>query len=109
MIMDKTFGRLVYRYTIRVSAQSTLIDDITGATRAQAAIWLRIARTFPDEIAVTISCRAVYVEHIEHVCYGCLARPARWEWDCDGPYATAECGQCDWWAAVALRDRSVMI
>lgn len=47
---------------------------------------------------------STYVETDVHMCYGCEARPALWDMDCDGPYATAECGQCSWWDAVNARE-----
>ncbi|MFE9254051.1 hypothetical protein [Streptomyces sp. NPDC006879] len=47
----------------------------------------------------------------EEMCFGCLARPVTWEYDCDGLLPTASCDsdQCDWWASVRARETQTLV
>lgn len=89
---------IVHSYTFET--RGILHEDIS---RSWAAKLMSIARELGREFTITHT--ATLIERDDTVmCYGCGARPALWDVDCDGPYAGVECGQCDWWACVNFRD-----
>jgi hypothetical protein len=79
-------------------------------SRSEAARHLRLARTIGPKgglIAIFHHAKDYTETHVD-MCAGCKARPALWEMDCDGPYATASCGECDWWACVETQQRQLV-
>lgn len=91
------YSYMIHRYTVTVG--SVVRDDIS---RSMAAMYISIAREVGREF--TVKHVSYLVETEREMCFGCGARPVLWEMDCDGPYESAECGQCDWWACVNFRD-----
>jgi hypothetical protein len=98
-----TIQRLASEYRLTFPSGSTQI-----VSRIDAARWLRLKGIGAAVEVTHLPFRLVTRQ--EEACAGCQARPALWEMDCDGPYATSQCGseQCDWWACVETQQRQLV-
>jgi hypothetical protein len=88
-------------YTVSLG-QGMVIENVS---RARMARLLHVASE--GGFQITYHYETTLVDGWAEDCYGCRARPALIEADCDGPYQTVTCDspQCDWSAAVEARER----
>ncbi|MEU8621407.1 hypothetical protein [Streptomyces sp. NPDC048623] len=104
--------RIEHRYELRFYFFGEGEPSITelGARRSVAARAIRAIRQEREkghDVRLEVKHKASYVENDETLCFGCIARPTTWEWDCDGRYRTVTCDsdQCDWWSSVEARKK----
>lgn len=96
--------RLVPQYTLIIGeGENPLVRE--GMSRSRAAYYIRLAKACDRPVKVVLD--GIFMTSAEtQKCFGCLARSAQWEADCDGWGQTSECGsdQCKRSEAVAMRD-----
>jgi hypothetical protein len=106
--MRSVYAYTSHTYTLTYVTESGKVFTFDHVTRSWVADRLKIVKAMIEEGYVTgytLNHKATHVEPYEtDICYGCKARPSLWDMDCDGPYATAQCGECDWWACVNARE-----
>jgi hypothetical protein len=102
MSQPRPVAVIAHRYTITVAGKVFR----ENASRDEAARMLSLSRATGTADMVTVKHTATLDTVETALCYGCQARPAEWDMDCDGAYQTSECDstQCDWWKAVRARE-----
>lgn len=102
--MDRVFPYLSPSYTVTVFNDFGRAFPFPDVSRSFAVSKIQFAKLMGNAYTVDYNGSTLVEPYAVPTCYGCGVRPAQWDMDCDGPYATSECGQCAWWDAVNARE-----
>lgn len=105
--MRAPYAYTSHTYLVTVTTNSGRVFEWGWMGRSLAASKISTAKDLLSEGMITgysVQHESFRVEpdHVD-MCAGCGDRPALWDMDCDGPYATASCDVCDWHACFDRR------